>query len=986
MNLRRILTVVLCVLMLFGMVNAAEVKPFSDIPADTKLSEAVNELSQKDIISGFEDGTFKPDQSITRAEFAAIISRFIGSGDIANTTTLSGFPDVDNVGGQEHWAKKYILVAKSGGIIVGYDDGSFKPDAPVTYEQAVKMIMCARGYQGLAYPDGYMTLAITKGVLKNSTHKGANNDSAIRGTIAIMVFNALSLESATKSAIPIEDGGGSFVLPSTGGSGGSGGGGGGGSSGTETRTFSGIVRGTYRTYLNTSITDLYENEIEIYDDKTGTYEVLPLSSSYKPNNLLGMYITASIKEDNRGDDYIYSLKYNTTKMKKDVYVDLKDFISVKDGVVKYYDDNDNVQSLILAGSPDLIYNCKAAINKFKESDLTNVRQGSFRFVSNTGKSEINLIFINSYRTVVVNNKTTSNNLNLIKCKYGAADVDVTTRLREVTMTDSSNADYPFSSLKAYDVLNVLESEDGTIVDVKVSTDKKSGEVLSINTSEGTIQIGTSGTYKYSYNYREYTGTDKVTPQEGDNITVYLSIEGKIAAMVKTTSSNPEYYAYLVEAGTDSGTFANDSDPVGVKLYNVGDSSYTGIIKYLNTKVKIDGVTYDKQATAVMNALEDSAALINDTKDPDLNTNTKYAQLIRYEMNGSLITSIDTVKEGNGNADDNKLTLDTKYKYDDVNGTDGKSTFNTSTPYGFVLGANKFYVSTSIPTKVIFVPGDRVGDANLYSTKTYSSSNFISGLKYRVEAYNVNSNGYASYMIQYIDDPKSDFTAYSKAGIVNSVSKTIVDNKITVTLNYYDTNGAIKSVVVSDNMVDNPRVMLLKKGSMIRFTEDLESKLLDFKYVLDINNLPIESVNSIEEAKSQRLTEIELYDDIATAEGRDARFRTQYGTVQSYSDSLNELYLNPFVRADNVDDINTGIELYTGIKDSTVKTFVFTAGSGSAEGTLEVLTSTAHQDRLSELLSIENDGIDNADQIMIYSSKSSIKFIYIIIDPEQQNVQ
>ncbi|MBQ2941896.1 MAG: S-layer homology domain-containing protein, partial [Clostridia bacterium] len=194
---------------------------FSDIDYSTPTGISIEALVEKNIITGFPDGTYKAEQTLTRAEFAKIIVCFLGSSTESNQD--SGFPDVDNVGGSAHWAKAYIKIAKDMKIIDGFPDGTFAPDAPVTYEQAVKMIMCALGFTNLSYPDGYIQLAMQKKLFVNSTHTSGQSAAITRGTTAIFIYNALSITPNNKTT---DNTNATFTGVSFGSGGGSGSGGG----------------------------------------------------------------------------------------------------------------------------------------------------------------------------------------------------------------------------------------------------------------------------------------------------------------------------------------------------------------------------------------------------------------------------------------------------------------------------------------------------------------------------------------------------------------------------------------------------------------------------------------------------------------------------------------------------------------------------------------------------------------------------------------
>ncbi len=190
-NLKKTLAVVLAFAMILSM---GSVFAYSDVEAGTTVSEAVGILSNLDILTGYEDGTFRPEETVTRAQMAAIICRMLGYEDQAQSSMGSTvFTDVD----ADHWASGYVNVAQAQGIINGMGDGTFAPNAKVTYEQAIKMIVAALGYDLAAarkggYPTGYLAIASAEGITKKAN--GKVGDAAARATVAVLVYNALEVQ------------------------------------------------------------------------------------------------------------------------------------------------------------------------------------------------------------------------------------------------------------------------------------------------------------------------------------------------------------------------------------------------------------------------------------------------------------------------------------------------------------------------------------------------------------------------------------------------------------------------------------------------------------------------------------------------------------------------------------------------------------------------------------------------------------------------
>ena len=109
----------------------SQTNSYSDVTPDKWFNNAISTLSNGGILSGYEDGTFQPNKKITRAEFATMAVRFFS----ASYDGEDLFPDID-----KHWAQEYINTAASQGIINGYEDGTFRPDQPITRAEAMTIV------------------------------------------------------------------------------------------------------------------------------------------------------------------------------------------------------------------------------------------------------------------------------------------------------------------------------------------------------------------------------------------------------------------------------------------------------------------------------------------------------------------------------------------------------------------------------------------------------------------------------------------------------------------------------------------------------------------------------------------------------------------------------------------------------------------------------------------------------------------------------
>ena len=200
-NLKRALSLALASVMLLGMMvvgsSAKGIDDFTD-KAEIVNQDAVAVTSAIGMFEGYEDGSFGPENVVTRAEMAVIICTMLyGAGvNVNQFAETSVFTDVPA------WAQGYVNLCSSLGIVAGVGDGKFDPNATVTTAQAVLMLCRALGYfQSAAdFGNDWMLAATAKGTalglygdLKLTANAGLTRDN-----VAELVFNALT------KAVPVQ--------------------------------------------------------------------------------------------------------------------------------------------------------------------------------------------------------------------------------------------------------------------------------------------------------------------------------------------------------------------------------------------------------------------------------------------------------------------------------------------------------------------------------------------------------------------------------------------------------------------------------------------------------------------------------------------------------------------------------------------------------------------------------------------------------------
>lgn len=190
-KLAKVFALVLTAAMSLSMMASAA---FTDADAIVN-SDAVNVVSSLGIIAGFTDGSFRGEETVTRAQMAKMIYTLkMGGKDDGAAYYKSLNANLSDISG--HWAEGYIKYCASLGIVAGKGDGKFYPDEGVTGLQAAKMLLIVQGYDadkaGLVGNTWAMKTASLAAESEYFTNYGPNLDEACpRDYAALLIYNAL---------------------------------------------------------------------------------------------------------------------------------------------------------------------------------------------------------------------------------------------------------------------------------------------------------------------------------------------------------------------------------------------------------------------------------------------------------------------------------------------------------------------------------------------------------------------------------------------------------------------------------------------------------------------------------------------------------------------------------------------------------------------------------------------------------------------------
>ncbi len=596
---------------------ASSFAAFAATPADvegTRYAEPIQVLSALDIMNGDGDGNYRPNDTIIRSEVTKMVIHALGLEDAASSAQgLSKFPDVP----KDHWANGYINIATSQGIIIGDDEGNFRPNDKITYAEAMTILVRALGYERPAeqkggFPQGYLVVGSDNGISKGVS-SNANSDIA-RGDVAIMTKNALEVNLMEMTGFgqdieyEVTD---KTLLKDK----------------LKVTKSSGQIVAIQDTSLEGD-SNLSANQVKIGDTVYDT--------SVNLNNLLGYNVEFYVKETAQSDNtVILAVPQKEKNSTLTINAKLFEAISSKgeNKVLEYYkqETDSKTSTVTLETDATLIYNGKHAEMSDELLNIKN-KSGNIVVLDTDRNGKYDIVFVTEYRNLVVEEVTASEK---IIDKYGAPALKLDSDDEDLRYSITKGyEELKLSDLKEYDVLSIAASKDEKLYSIVVTNSSVEGKVTGID-SEG-VYIGDEH-YEIAANYTQEIsmGTEGV---------FYLDIDNRIAA-ADTTVQISSNYAYLIKAYADM----NTDEIARFKVFTKEGSEK---VFEAAEKIRLNGKS-GYLATDVVKMLNNES---------DITTK----QLITYGLNSdgklvSLNTAID--KTATGEADENHFTKN--YVLDDA---------------------------------------------------------------------------------------------------------------------------------------------------------------------------------------------------------------------------------------------------------------------------------------------------------------------------------
>ncbi|MBQ9736923.1 MAG: S-layer homology domain-containing protein [Clostridia bacterium] len=814
--------------------------------ADTKYAEAARILGALGIMVGdAETGNFRPNDNILRSEMAKVSVYAIGLEEVAKGSNQpTPFPDVVS----NHWANGAINVAAQQGMVIGDDVGTFRPDDPVLFQEAVAIMVRALGYEPKAstsggYPTGYMVTAADNQMLKGIS--AVASSPATRGDIAQLVFNSLTVNLMEQTGF-----------------------------------------GSNSSYEVVDKTLLYDrlNVEKAYGQITGTPETTLTGGSTTAEDK----ITINDKTFNEGDtmasqllgyNVVYYARINRTTDEKTLIAVIPqesknnaleiaagNIVSIAgdadtNKTVTYWRDlesDTSPKTASIVAKPVYIYN-----GKFEQT-LTNEQlkpvSGNLILLDTDTNNVYDIVFVNHFTNLVV--ETVSEATGRVTDKYnnGSLLLDPeSTTVKFVLIKDG--AEIAPTDLKEWDVISYTLSTDKQLIKAYVSTESVLGTVTQMS-SKGFRIDNSERTYKKAASYPEDINLR-------DKGRFYLDMEGNIAAVdrtaVTTGTAIRGSYGYLVGA-VKEGTF---EDTLRFKIFTANGT--TEILEGAS-KIRLNdkyGLTPDE----VLGAFGKDGAVT--------------PQLITYEQNSAgNLTGLDIAVDKTATGAPNK----------------GVFTKNISAAEQVYKSASGMLgnVKVTEDTIVFDIPAEAGGDTTAYSVR--GKAMFANDKPYDIIVYDLQEDFSAKAIV--VTNTSGITEATSPIVLVDSIAEGQNEDFDAIDIVYGIENGKNVELMSSDKSVFMKGDKKLDQGDIFQYSTNAKGEVDKITLLFDADKKTTEFTNTISDDL------VTVYGKV-TKKFSDSVNVSVNGTVKNYSTAGAYVYeYNSQRQNNNINVVTAGdIEVY-----------------------------------------------------------------------------
>ena len=576
------------------------------IPNDvlgTELEKTVGLLGALNIMRGYPDGNFLPDEPVTRAEF---VTTAVKMANLDENLFVSEQSYVDVA--PEHWAYTAIETATQIGMVSGMGDGIFAPDSRVTMAQAVRVMVTLLGYERLAeakggWSAGYISLASELKILGGV--KTPADEQITRGEIASLIYDVLHTK-VMETSVSVD-----AVLE------------------RKDYTLMNANMGIYKASGLVTATSL--TGISDYRDKAAKGHIKINDIAYEcefPNSkdFIGLPVDFYYRGETEQTVILLQIKKNVEK----TVVNAENILEFSEsGIFKYeINDGKEIEEMTVSDTADIIYNEKAV--KGLENKELIPENGTVTLYDINSDGTVDIVSVKAVEVHVVKYANENDELIAFKDTSSPLTFNGAKDSLEIILADTGE-EIALSSLAEWDIVSILKSKNTTgskMMTIYVSRKSVQGTVKEISDDE--VKIGTK-TYKIVQSMK------KEEIKIGLSGRFCLDIDGRIAAF-DGSDLNGEYGYLIAVDKTKKGI----DKPIKLRMF-----TKKGVVEelYADDKLKIDGNEFSS-LEAINEYLITSGRIAGEPH-----------QVVRFkENNKNEITEIDTIQPGDDETDEN-LTKD-----------------------------------------------------------------------------------------------------------------------------------------------------------------------------------------------------------------------------------------------------------------------------------------------------------------------------------------
>lgn len=755
------------------------------------------------LLEGLPEEAIDPEHLLTRAEFATLAANMTGilsSFDEGLEDVYSKFTDVED----DYWAADAIKLITEMGHINGNPDGTFAPDEPILYMQAVKIMVSMLGYDPFAiyeggYPIGYLSVAQSKRLIKRSI---TVDDAITFDAAASLLYETLNAEVLLSSSGTFEE---FYTVDGE----------------TMLKRNMGILRAKNQIITATAITSLTgDGKVRVGEIKADG--VLYKEGSSNASQYLGYSATLFYTEED-GVNTIVFMELDADR-NETVTIQAEDIVSYAGHVLTVLEGNKEEEYDVSLGA-DILYNGMAAVY---DDELFDLPRGSITFIDNNRDDEYDVISIRVFQDIVIgsidylgrklfNKYPLRDQAGINIDPYSVIEV-MPDALHTYVIMDQAGEALVFEDLSAGDLVSVYISQDGTYKEIVLCSEKLTGVLTEINDTE--VVIG-ENIYDVA-DYLAQTGM-QLDQHIGEEGSFRLDAEGKIA-LADFTGVSIMRYGYLIDMMHLGGV----KDVYRLKLLDED-----GTIQYydVDDKFVLDGESV-KAANVLDPTFRWTAAQLREegyvdaaTGELTIEEGAFKRQLVKYRVSAdSLVKEIDTAKLVD-KSEDGELT---QVRVNGVKAVRKYKLYSRSFALEFnVTDGTKLF---RVPDVTADTNDDKDFDCITPTTLQHDHD-------YTVEGFDFEDGFVAKAAVVYVDEGSQGTPPVTSSFVlVDRVTETVIDEDGEIGYKLYCLAGGKFSEYPAEKDVLVVNGRLPKRGDVVRFGTDRNGKITTISLILDIDTL------------------------------------------------------------------------------------------------------------------------------------------------------